>query len=125
MVTLGILLCTFKTEDASSLLHPVSLPTKSGFYLGLACLSAAVLTGCYLSILQGDTYKRYKMVSWQEYTFYTHALSLPGFLLLYPKIRDGIAQVNASPKTTVLNGFPFSLQIPSLWLSLGLHCLTQ
>jgi UDP-xylose/UDP-N-acetylglucosamine transporter B4 len=61
--------------------------------MGIAMLSFAVIASAFLGLLQQHTYGKYGG-HWREGLFYTHALSLPFFLLFYKEIVEATIELD-------------------------------
>ena len=137
LVTLGVVLATIPPSMTSveSTDH-----TLGEWWIGISTLSVALVISCFLGQLQQDTYATYGK-HWREGLFYTHALSLPGFLIFHQNILDQISAYNASsPFDFASTLHPYiskviehdavlsvlqDIHIPRMWLFLLSNVVTQ
>ncbi|PRD27050.1 UNVERIFIED_CONTAM: UDP-xylose and UDP-N-acetylglucosamine transporter [Trichonephila clavipes] len=87
---------------------------------GILLLSFSLLMSAGLGIYQEIIYKQYGKHP-QEMLFYSHALALPGFIMLAGDIKYFIPLLSKSDSIHVLAG----LSIPKLWLYLIGNVITQ
>lgn len=106
LVTLGVILATTsrptqsQSKDTNSSTIDVSQYTT-----GVLMLTVSLMLTGVLGILQEKTYTRYGPC-WKEGVFYTHALSLPIFLILIPSVKRGFRSLNIA--SAVLSSGPTS-----------------
>jgi len=124
MITLGIILCTYMsavskgTPDSAD-----SAAAASGdnfwLFVGIALLTFALFMSARMGIYQEVIYAKYGKHP-KEALFYTHALPLPGFLLLAPDIWSHFNLALASPPFSLMG-----LEVPSMIVYLALNVATQ
>ncbi|XP_054712120.1 nucleotide sugar transporter SLC35B4-like [Uloborus diversus] len=119
MVSCGIFLATWasyriKAETNSEINTP-----KNQSFIGIALMSFALILSAGLGIYQETLFKKYGKHP-KEALFYSHALPLPGFLLL---IGDIYPQLHLFSKSGIIELFLFN--IPLLWLYLIGNVITQ
>jgi len=128
LVTAGVLITTFSTVSSKS--ASTEDATSSQQILGVGILTFALFMAAFLGIVQEVTYSKYGK-HWREGLFYTHALSLPFFLLF---ARDISEQINlyANSESTNLPGAANTLldyigltNVPKLFFYLLLNISTQ
>lgn len=130
LITAGIILCTYcsrlvnQTESQSKMNDSgvTSLVGGSRMLVGVAILLVALLMSARLGIFQEVLYRNYGKHS-QQALFFTHALPLPAFTLLYTDIVHHAALFSTSPPITLplLAG----ISVPKMWLYLGINVITQ
>uniref|UniRef100_A0A183U3M5 UDP-xylose and UDP-N-acetylglucosamine transporter n=1 Tax=Toxocara canis TaxID=6265 RepID=A0A183U3M5_TOXCA len=128
LVTVGVILFTMASSqdaptwnsEANRPLWISALPIPP-FAVGIGLLTGALLTSAYLGIRQEYLYSTYGKHP-KEAMFFIHALSLPGFLLLFSDIWQTCIRFNESPPLDVLD---LGVPIPSLWAQLISICLLQ
>jgi len=127
MITLGIVLCTYMSAVAKEEVPSESaggdsnVETNDNFWLfvGLGLLTFALFMSARMGIYQEVIYAQHGKFP-KEALFYTHALPLPGFLLLAPDIWRHFNIAVASPPFFLLG-----LQVPSMLGYLALNVVTQ
>ena len=115
MITLGIGTCTYGSASGAA-------AAEGGAWMavGIGLLTFALFMSARMGLYQEVVYARHGKHP-REALFYTHALPLPGFLLLAPDILHHWGLVLASPPTTLLPG----LACPSMLLHLLANLATQ
>lgn len=128
MITAGIIICTYssatgkiKTKETTEN-EEESTEVEDQFWLvvGISLLTFALFMSARMGIYQEVTYSKYGKHP-KEALFYTHALPLPGFLLLAPDIIKHWNIVMASNSFNILGMF----NMPSMLLYLLGNILTQ
>merc|ERR1719147_342718 len=123
MITLGIVLCTYMSAVAkeTGLDSDPTGEAGSNFWLmvGIALLTFALFMSARMGIYQEVIYAEYGKHP-KEALFYTHALPLPGFLLLAPDIWSHFNLALASPPFSLMG-----LEVPSMIVYLALNVATQ
>jgi len=128
MITAGIIICTYssatgkiKTKETTEN-EEDSTEVEDQFWLvvGISLLTFALFMSARMGIYQEVTYSKYGKHP-KEALFYTHALPLPGFLLLAPDIIKHWNIVMASNSFNILGMF----NMPSMLLYLLGNILTQ
>ncbi|KAL3900780.1 MAG: hypothetical protein SGCHY_001089 [Lobulomycetales sp.] len=78
ILSIGIIIATLasSSKDSNS-----ESSASSDYFIGIFLLTLAVIASSILGLLQQIVYGRYGSHNWKEGLFYTHALSLPLFLL--------------------------------------------
>jgi len=130
MITLGIAVCTImsaksslKVDSTKSDSENASQAEEDKFWLiiGIALLTFALFMSARMGIYQEVIYGKFGKHP-KEALFYTHALPLPGFLLLAPDIITHWNLAMSSP-TILIPGLNTS--VPSVLLYLIGNVLTQ
>ncbi|GBN04446.1 UDP-xylose and UDP-N-acetylglucosamine transporter [Araneus ventricosus] len=118
LVSIGIFIATF----ASKKMKAEDLELKAGdqLWIGITLLSFSLLLSAGLGIYQETIYKHYGKHP-LEMLFYSHALSLPGFIMLAGDISPFIPLLSKSAPIQILP----MLSIPQMWLCLLGNVLTQ
>lgn len=121
MITAGIIVCTFMSATAKESNKSKEDEQEDNFWLmiGISILTFALFMSARMGIYQEVIYGKYGKYP-KEALFYTHALPLPGFLLLAPDILHHFSFALASP-TIPLLGF----QLPSMLVYLAANVATQ
>merc|ERR1719309_475432 len=129
MITAGIIICTYssatgkiKTKETTEN-EEESTEVEDQFWLvvGISLLTFALFMSARMGIYQEVTYSKYGKHP-KEALFYTHALPLPGFLLLAPDI---IKHWDIAMSSTPILIPVFNISIPSLLLYLLGNIITQ
>ncbi|XP_022902295.2 UDP-xylose and UDP-N-acetylglucosamine transporter-like [Onthophagus taurus] len=134
MITVGIAICTIISSGSSSKkmctdcgLEPINLEPSSDdneffwWVAGIILLTAALLLSARMGIYQETIYRVHGKHP-NEALYYTHLLSLPGFILYAPSIIEHTEKVISSEPYTL----PFvEIAIPILVLYLIGNVLTQ
>ncbi|XP_022255714.1 UDP-xylose and UDP-N-acetylglucosamine transporter-like isoform X1 [Limulus polyphemus] len=125
MITIGISICTVASRrDVQS--SQVNVSEESTFedlqfwLIGLFLLTFALFASAYMGIYQEILYKKFGKQP-REALFYSHALPLPGFLLLAKNIYTHAVIFSNSEPVQV----PIAGGIPKLWLYLLGNVITQ
>jgi len=121
MITAGILLCTFMSATAKESTKSIEDEQEDTFWMiiGISLLTFALFMSARMGIYQEVIYGKYGKYP-KEALFYSHALPLPGFLLLAPDILHHFSVALASP-TIPLLGF----QLPCMLVYLAGNVATQ
>merc|ERR1712192_281511 len=124
MITVGIVTCTYSSTSSNSVQGGVEdegEKEESWIMVGISLLTFALFMSARMGIYQEVVYSKHGKHP-KEALFYTHALPLPGFLLLAPDIMAHWSILMASAPITipVLN-----FNIPSMLLYLIGNVLTQ
>ncbi|KAI9203087.1 UAA transporter [Polychytrium aggregatum] len=141
LITAGIVTATFASSKSQSH-QSVSAEGiwSSKFLMGIAIMTIGVILACVLGQVQQSTYSKYGS-AWRESLFFTHALSLPGFLFVAPSILQSVEIFNRSPMMSLAQyfnlgpstdsllapfvGFNLDFKLPKLWIFLILNSVTQ
>ncbi|XP_076338868.1 ER GDP-fucose transporter [Tachypleus tridentatus] len=124
MITIGISICTVASRKDKT--NQVNVNEESTFehfqfwLIGLLLLTFALFVSAYMGIYQEILYKKFGKHP-REALFYSHALPLPGFLLLAENIYTHAVIFSRSEPVQV----PFAGGIPKLWLYLLGNVITQ
>jgi len=123
MITLGIVLCTYMSAISKGTPTESVDTEESGdnfwLFVGIGLLTFALFMSARMGIYQEVIYAKFGKFP-KEALFYTHALPLPGFLLLAPDIWSHFNLAMASPTFSILG-----LQVPSMIIYLALNVATQ
>ena len=122
MITLGIVTCTYSSTASRAPEEEASRSADDDrfwTFVGIGLLTFALFMSARMGIYQEVIYNRHGKHP-KEALFYTHALPLPGFLLLAPDILHHWGIVMASPAVSVLG-----LHLPSMLLYLLGNIATQ
>ena len=125
MITLGIVTCTYSSTTASRAPEEGEEASRSAdddrfwTFVGIGLLTFALFMSARMGIYQEVIYSTHGKHP-KEALFYTHALPLPGFLLLAPDILHHWGIVMASPAISVLG-----LHLPSMLVYLVGNIATQ
>lgn len=112
LITLGIIVCTVssgsslknKSKEASTSSDPFSVLFWWG--IGLTLLTVALFVSARMGIYQESMYKKYGKHP-NEALFYTHVLTLPGFVLLYKSIAaHSVIAIESEPNFFLGIGIP-------------------
>ncbi|KAI0704370.1 UAA transporter family-domain-containing protein [Cytidiella melzeri] len=106
LVTLGVTLAT-TSRPSSTKDTTASNIDVSQYTIGVLMLTTSLLLTGVLGILQERTYTRYGPC-WKEGVFYTHALSLPIFVIFIPSVKRGfksLSQASASFPSDSISDF--------------------
>lgn len=127
-VTAGVVLTTFSTVGAKK--SSPADTTASQQILGVGILTVALFMAAFLGVVQEVTYAKYGK-HWREGLFYTHALSLPFFILFYRDISQQYTFYSSSHHVplpgymdTLLTSLGFE-RFPKLFFYLLLNIGTQ
>jgi len=115
MITVGICTCTYGSTAGAA----AAEGGDAWMAVGIGLLTFALFMSARMGLYQEVVYARYGKHP-REALFYTHALPLPGFLLLAPDILHHWGVVLNSPPTTLLG-----LSCPSMLLHLFANLATQ
>ncbi|GFQ69782.1 UDP-xylose and UDP-N-acetylglucosamine transporter [Trichonephila clavata] len=118
LVSVGIFIATFASKKVK--MDEFELASGDQLWIGISLLSFSLLMSAGLGIYQEIIYKQYGKHP-QEMLFYSHALALPGFIMLAGDIKYFIPLLSKSDSIHVLAG----LSIPKLWLCLIGNVITQ
>lgn len=121
MITIGIGACTVASMGSTQP-KPGVLPDTGSLYnqcMGVALLTFSLLLSARMGIYQESLASRYGKHP-RESLLYTHALPLPGFLLLVPSIYSHAVSFS---QTEPLSYVPFA--IPKAWVYLLFNVVTQ
>jgi len=130
MITIGIAVCTImsaksspKSDSSKSESENASHAEEEKFWLivGITLLTFALFMSARMGIYQEVIYGKFGKHP-KEALFYTHALPLPGFLLLAPDI---LAHWNIAMSSTPILIPVLNISIPSLLLYLLGNIITQ
>jgi len=119
-ISIGIALCTIMSSSASaSSASDSSAASWASFAVGIFMLTFALFMSARMGIYQEVIYAEHGKHP-KEALFYSHALPLPGFILLAGNIQEHFA-IAAASQPMDLMGF----QAPSMLVYLALNTLTQ
>jgi len=130
MITIGIAVCTImsaksspKSDSSKSESENATQAEEEKFWLivGITLLTFALFMSARMGIYQEVIYGKFGKHP-KEALFYTHALPLPGFLLLAPDI---LAHWDIAMSSTPILIPVFNISIPSLLLYLLGNIITQ
>jgi len=124
MITLGITVCTIMSSSqkaSTEAVDPASADDKFWLTIGICLLTFALFLSARMGIYQEVVYAKYGKHP-REALFYTHALPLPGFLLLAPDIAHHLSLLLASPPLALPGT---AIQLPSAALYLLGNVITQ
>merc|ERR1719244_1656145 len=85
MITAGIITCTYSSTSSKSVEGGDEEKDESWIMVGISLLTFALFMSARMGIYQEVVYSKHGKHP-REALFYTHALPLPGFLLLAPDI---------------------------------------
>jgi len=123
-VTAGILLAT--TASVNSFAELAIGDDVTVFATGVTMLTIALILSSLLGILQEYTYSQYPDVPRRELTkehqFYSHAFSLPMFLMMLPQILNHLKQWSTLALVTIPG---LNIQISAMYLYLLGNVITQ
>merc|ERR1711928_218555 len=111
MITAGIITCTYSSTSSKSVEAGDEEKEESWIMVGISLLTFALFMSARMGIYQEVVYSKHGKHP-REALFYTHALPLPGFLLLAPDILNHWNIVLSSPPLPILP------MVPSMLLSL-------
>lgn len=130
MISFGICACTFASakQFGDEILDSSSSTMMDAIWwgVGIFLLTFALFMSARMGIMQEVLYKKYGKHP-REALFFTHALPLPGFLLLFHDISNHIAIANLSEplELTILSAMPIIHFLPRIWVYLICNVLTQ
>ncbi|XP_035223156.1 UDP-xylose and UDP-N-acetylglucosamine transporter-like [Stegodyphus dumicola] len=120
MVSVGIFIATWASQNLKSGGEYSSSTALNQSVIGILLLSFSLIVSAGLGIYQEYIFKKYGKHP-REALFYSHALPLPGFLLLSSDIRTRIPLFSNSESIELFSLF----SIPFLWICLIGNVLTQ
>ena len=120
MITLGIVLCTIMSAKAPSSEEGAGKEDMLWLPVGVALLTFALVLSARMGIYQEVIYGKFGKHP-KEALFYSHALPLPGFLLLLTDISHHWSLALASTPVTLLP----SIEVPVMLLYLLGNVITQ
>lgn len=118
MITAGIITCTYSSTSSKSVEGGDEEKEESWIMVGISLLTFALFMSARMGIYQEVVYSKHGKHP-REALFYTHALPLPGFLLLAPDILNHWNIVMSSAPLPII---PF---VPSMLLYLIGNIFTQ
>jgi len=118
MITAGIITCTYSSTSSKSVEGGDEDKEESWIMVGISLLTFALFMSARMGIYQEVVYSKHGKHP-REALFYTHALPLPGFLLLAPDILNHWNIVMSSAPLPII---PF---VPSMLLYLIGNIFTQ
>ncbi|GFT14542.1 UDP-xylose and UDP-N-acetylglucosamine transporter [Nephila pilipes] len=118
LVSVGIFIATFASKKVK--MNELEYTSGDQLWIGISLLSFSLLLSAGLGIYQETIYKRYGKHP-LEMLFYSHALALPGFIMLSGDIGYFIPLFSKSDIIHVLA----VVSIPKLWLCLIGNVITQ
>jgi len=118
MITAGIITCTYSSTSSKSVEGGDEEKDESWIMVGISLLTFALFMSARMGIYQEVVYSKHGKHP-REALFYTHALPLPGFLLLAPDILNHWNIVMSSAPLPII---PF---VPSMLLYLIGNIFTQ
>jgi len=121
MITFGIVTCTYSSTSSKSVegeLEDEGEKEESWIMVGISLLTFALFMSAGMGIYQEVVYSKHGKHP-REALFYTHALPLPGFLILAPNILNHWNIVLSSPPLPILP------MVPSMLLYLVGNIITQ
>lgn len=134
MITLGIIICTLLSSgkqppkvctDCSDNINVVNdaadIDHLFWWFIGVILLTGALLLSARMGIYQEYLTGKYGKHP-EEALFYTHLLSLPGFLVYYSSIID---HANIATQSELINIPMLNFGLPLLWLYLIGNMITQ
>ncbi|KAF2884847.1 hypothetical protein ILUMI_21324 [Ignelater luminosus] len=131
MITIGIIICTVLSSGKESLKactdcneKPIAAADEEHFFwwlIGVVLLTGALLLSARMGIYQEYLTGRYGKHP-EEALYYTHLLSLPGFLIYYSSI---IEHAEIATQSEPFNIPILSISVPWLWLYLVGNVITQ
>jgi len=130
MISAGIFLCTIASakemSDENSANPHKTFGDFMWWFVGIALLTFALFTSARMGIMQEVLYAKYGKHP-REALFFTHALPLPGFILLFSDIANHVQIANSSQPldSNMLSLLPFAAAIPRIWLYLLGNVITQ
>jgi len=125
MITVGVATCTF--ESGKYIKHPNEPVSKDGFYdlviwcIGVVLMTLSLFMSARMGIYQESLSLEYGKNP-REALFYSHALPLPGFLILGKDIYNHALMFNKSAP------MPFPLlgvAVPKMWIFLIFNVVTN
>ncbi|EFX89856.1 hypothetical protein DAPPUDRAFT_303089 [Daphnia pulex] len=130
MISVGICVCTIASAKELSHSDSENQITSFGDFVwwivGISLLTFALFMSARMGIMQEVMYSKFGKHP-REALFFTHALPLPGFLLLFTDISKhiGVANMSAPLDSTVLSVIPLLNVLPRMWIYLLGNVLTQ
>lgn len=130
MISAGIFVCTLASakemSDENSANPHKTFGDIMWWFVGIALLTFALFTSARMGIMQEVLYGKYGKNP-REALFFTHALPLPGFILLFSDIANHVQIANSSQPldSNVLYFVPFLATVPRIWLYLLGNVITQ
>jgi len=120
MITVGIITCTYSSTSSKSVENEEKEgeEEESWIMVGISLLTFALFMSARMGIYQEVVYSKHGKHP-REALFYTHALPLPGFLLLVPDILKHWNIVLSSPPLAILP------MVPSMLVYLIGNIITQ
>jgi len=120
MITVGIITCTYSSTSSKSVENEEKEgeEEESWIMVGISLLTFALFMSARMGIYQEVVYSKHGKHP-REALFYTHALPLPGFLLLAPDILKHWNIVLSSPPLAILP------MVPSMLVYLIGNIITQ
>jgi len=120
MISVGITICTLMSaRPSNSAQVEFTYEEYMKWLWGIFLLVAGLLMAARLGIYQEQLASKYGKHP-QEMLFYSHALSLPGFLLLSRGIQEQVTILNQTELLDI-----FGLSVPTVWWLMLLNVLTQ
>ncbi|GIX77681.1 UDP-xylose and UDP-N-acetylglucosamine transporter [Caerostris darwini] len=118
LVSIGIFIATFASKKIK--VEDFEIQTGDQLWIGISLLSFSLLMSAGLGIYQETLYKQFGKHP-LEMLFYSHALSLPGFIILANDISSFIPLFSKSDLVQLLP----MVSLPKMWLYLLGNVLTQ
>lgn len=118
-VTIGIILGTMASKPKSS--NSKSDIDMTQWSIGLAILIVSQVLSACLGHFQHDAFEKFGD-DWRQNMFYSHALSLPFFLMQFNSFGYHLNIFNNSTKIEVMPGLP---SVPKMWVFLAINVVCQ
>jgi len=127
MISAGIFVCTIASAREMSDSHSSGAQKDLGdfiwWFVGIALLTFALFTSARMGIMQEVLYGKYGKHP-REALFFTHALPLPGFILLFSDIANHVHIANSSQPLD-WSFIPLLAAVPRIWIYLLGNVITQ
>jgi len=130
MISAGIFLCTIASaremSDENSANPHKTFGDFMWWFVGIGLLTFALFTSARMGIMQEVLYAKYGKHP-REALFFTHALPLPGFILLFSDIANHMQIASSSQPldSGMLSLVPFFGAAPRIWIYLLGNVITQ
>lgn len=95
LVTFGVILSTHATTPQNS--SSTSAADSASYFKGISLLTLALFISSLMGLWQETTFAKYGSEHWREALFYSHALSLPLFVLSAGQLKSELAGAQATP----------------------------
>ncbi|KDN45475.1 UAA transporter [Tilletiaria anomala UBC 951] len=96
LVTGGVIVSTLAASGKQTSSVSELKTSSSDYTIGITMLLVSLIVSGIMGLWQEETFKRYGTSHWKEALFYSHALSLPLFLVRWPEIVKELRAANAT-----------------------------